>query len=348
MELTWPIKLRIAAVAAVGIAVIGIYAWPMVAPADQFGVVSVINGTISSYDVLVLLGLAFGVGLVAYFLSWPYGSKIGILAVPAGMAIWAVRCGNMGTLLQLNTSIVSRQQIYSTFCWEPLLWLSIVAAGYLGVLLASQIIYPAESDTISQPRPKPTDGPRPPDIFIRLFGVFLGPVIREKFVERQKRLAIREAGKPQKRGFGVLLNVVIAVIGSAVVAQFFIGMLARDFTIWDSTSGAAVAQPAIGQIVFAVLVSFGLVGFLVQRVLGVDYIWPVIGSCLVNFVAVSGYGKYEVLEYFIQRWPAVFFSNSVLAVLPVQIVAFGSLGAIAGYWMAVRYDYWHRHEIKGE
>jgi hypothetical protein len=303
MELTWSIRLRIAAAAAVGIAVIGIYAWPMVAPADQFGVVSVINGTISVYDVLVLLGLAFGVGLIAYFLSWPYGSRIGILAVPAGLAVWAVRCGSMGTLLQLNTSIVSRQQIYSAFCWEPVLWLAIVAAGYLGVFLASQIVHPAKTG---------------------------------------------ETGKPQKRGFGVLLNVVIAVVGSAVLAQFFIGLLARDFTIWDSTNGAAVAQPAMGQIVFAVLVSFGIVGFLVQMVLGVDYVWPVIGSCLVNFVAVSSYGKYDVLEYFIQRWPAVFFSNSVLAVLPVQIVAFGSLGAIAGYWMAVRYEYWHRREIKGE
>ncbi len=302
MELTWSIRLRIAAAAAVGIAVIGVYAWPMVAPPDPFGVVSVTSGTISSYDVLVLLGLAFGVGLIAYFLSWPYGNRIGILAVPAGLAVWAVRSGNIGTLMQLNTSIVRRQQIYSTFCWEPLLWLSIVAAGYLGVFLASQIVHPA---------------------------------------------AIGETGKPQKRDFGVLLNIIIAVVGSAVVAQFFIGMLARDFTIWDSASGAAVAQPAIGQIVFAVLVSFGIVGFLVKMVLGVDYIWPVVGTCLVNFVAVSAYGKYKVLEYFIERWPAVFFSNSVLAVLPVQIVAFGSLGAIAGYWIAVRYEYWHEHEVKG-
>lgn len=303
VELTWSIRLRIAAAAAVGIAVIGIYAWPMVAPADPFGVVSVTSGTIGSYDVLVLLGLAFGVGLIAYFLSWPYGNRIGILAVPAGLAVWAVRSGNVGTLMQLNISIVRRQQIYSTFCWEPLLWLSIVAAGYLGVFLASQIVRPAVTG---------------------------------------------ETGKPQKRDFGVLLNIVIAVVGSAVVAQFFIGILARDFTIWDSASGAAVAQPAIGQIVFAVLVSFGIVGFLVQMVLGVDYIWPVIGTCLVNFVAVSAYGKYKVLEYFIERWPAMFFSNSVLAVLPVQIVAFGSLGAIAGYWIAVRYEYWHQREVKGE
>jgi uncharacterized membrane protein YeaQ/YmgE (transglycosylase-associated protein family) len=178
-----------------------------------------------------------------------------------------------------------------------------VAAGYLGVFLASQIVHP---------------------------------------------VAAAETGKPQKHSFGVLLNIVIAVIGSAVVAQFFIGILARDFTIWDSSSGAAVAQPAIGQIVFAVLVSFGVVGFLVKRVLGTDYIWPIIGTCLVNFVAVSVYGKHRILEYFIERWPAMFFSNSVLAVLPVQIVAFGSLGAIAGYWIAVRYDYWHQIEIKGE
>jgi len=125
-------------------------------------------------------------------------------------------------------------------------------------------------------------------------------------------------------------------------------MFARDFTILDSTAGTAVAQPAIGQIVFAVLVSFGLVGFLVQMVLGVDYIWPVIGACLVNVVAISAYGKHDILDYFAVRWPAVFFSNSVLAVLPIQIVAFGSLGAIAGYWMAVRYEYWHKHEVKGE
>jgi hypothetical protein len=206
-------------------------------------------------------------------------------------------------LMQLNTSIVRRQQIYSIFCWEPLLWLALVAAGYLGAVLASQILHPAKTSA---------------------------------------------AGKPQKRGFGILFNIIVAVIGSAIVGQFFIGMLARDFTIWDSTNGAAVAQPAIGQIVFAVLVSFGIIGFLVQRVLGVDYIWPIIGTSMVNLAAVSLYGKYEVLEYFIQRWPAVFFSNAVLAVLPVQIAAFGSLGAIAGYWIAVRYEYWHSYEAKGE
>ena len=302
MELTWSIKLRIIAAAIVGVAVIGIYAWSIVAPSDPFGVVSLVNGQVSSYDALVLLGLSAGVGVAAYFLSWPYGSRVGILAVPIGLAVWAIRTGCVGTLMQLNTSVVSRQQIYSTFCWEPVLWLAMVAAGYLGVFFASQIVSP---------------------------------------------VAVAEPPKPQQRGLGSLFNIIIAIIGSAMVGQFFISLLARDYTIWDSASGAAVAQPAIGQIVFAVFVSFGIVGYLSQMVLGVDYTWPVIGTCLVNFVAVAIYGRHEVLEYFIQRWPAMFFSNSVLAVLPVQIVAFGSLGAVAGYWMSVRYEYWHRMEVKG-
>ena len=296
-------RLRIAASAALGIFVLGIYAWPIVAPPDPFGVVSVVNGMIGAYDVLVLLGMSFGVGLVAYFLSWPYGDKIGILAVPAGLAVWAGRSGCVGTLMQLDNSVVLRQQVYSTFCWEPVLWLALVIAGYLGVFLASHIVRPSKTSEII---------------------------------------------KPQQRGIGLVLNIIVAVVGSAVVAQFFIGMLARDFAIWNPTDGAAVGQPKIGQIIFAVAVSFGFIGFLVQRILQVDYLWPIIGTCLVNLVAVSTYGSQKVLEYFFQRWPAVFFSNSVLAVLPVQIVAFGALGAVAGYWIAVRYEYWHRREIKGE
>jgi hypothetical protein len=30
----------------------------------------------------------------------------------------------------------------------------------------------------------------------------------------------------------------------------------------------------------------------------------------------------------------------------VQMVAFGALGSVAGYWMAIRFDYWRKHEMK--
>jgi hypothetical protein len=48
----------------------------------------------------------------------------------------------------------------------------------------------------------------------------------------------------------------------------------------------------------------------------------------------------------VEQWPAIFFSNTIIAVLPVQMIAFGALGSVAGYWMAFRYDYWRKHEMK--
>jgi hypothetical protein len=48
----------------------------------------------------------------------------------------------------------------------------------------------------------------------------------------------------------------------------------------------------------------------------------------------------------VQNWPAAFFPNSVISILPIQMVAFGTLGSVAGYWMAIRYEYWRKHEMK--
>lgn len=301
MELTWPVKLRIALVAAVGVVVIGVYAWPFASPVEPFGVISIVNGIISYRDAFILLAIAFGVGLVSYFLAWPYGYEIGVLAVPAGLAVWAMRSGDMGTLMQLNPSIAGREQIFSAMRWEPIFWLAIVAAGFLGVLLASRIHHHGQDDVTSQ---------------------------------------------KSKRTAGDYINWAVAVVGSVIVTQFFIGIFARDFSFSNAAIGSAVAQPAAAQIAFAVFVSFILAGFLGKKFLDVGYVWSVIASCWVTLFAVSVYGRHDIIEYFAGHWPAVFFPNSVLAVLPIQVVAFGSLGSVAGYWLAIRYDYWHRCELE--
>ena len=91
MNLSWLMKLRIAAAVATGVVLIGFLAWPLVAPAEPFAVVSLLAETISIADTIALAGLAFLAGFMAYFLSWPHGREIGILAVPAGLSVWAVR-----------------------------------------------------------------------------------------------------------------------------------------------------------------------------------------------------------------------------------------------------------------
>lgn len=315
MELSWPIRLRIAASAAVGIVLIAILGWPLAAPPEPFG--AVLAGNISFGGKIILAVLAFLAGFTAYFLSWPYGREIGILAVPSGLTIWAVRSGSMAALCQQNPTAALRGAIFATLKWEPIFWLAIVAAGFGGVLLAHAIatLRSSESTSLRSTRWRPKHSPNK---------------------------------NHQKANSGVsrYLNAAIALVGSALIAQFLIAILAQDVRIFDNRLGSVVSQPATGQIVFAVSVSFGLVAFVFKKFFDVSYIWPIIGSALVTGFAIGTYIGQDTLQYFVVRHPAVFFASAVISILPVQMVAFGTLGAIAGYWLAVRYDYWLKHESK--
>ena len=293
-------KLRIAAAVAAGVIIIGILAWPLAEPADPFG--AVLAGTVSFGGATTLAGLAALAGFIAYFLSWPYGREIGILAVPSGLAIWAVRSGSMAGLMQQNPTLAQRQALFAAIKWEPIFWLAIVAAGFFGVLLAQKI---------SQPKPE-SDKP----------------------------------GGKSNPSINIYLSAAIALVGSVLIAQFCIGIFARDVGMFDNKIGPVVAQPTAGQIVFAVLVSFGIAAFVVKKFLKAGYIWPIIASSFVTAFVSTTYVKPNALQLLVQHWPAVFFSNAGASILPVQMVAFGTLGSIIGYWLAVRYSYWRKHEGK--
>jgi hypothetical protein len=202
--------------------------------------------------------------------------------------------------MQSNDSLARREQFYFTFCWEPAIWLAVIAAGCLGVLLGYSIYH------------KPGSGES----------------------ESPQSVTTPDKSKPSSLSY---LTLPVAVIGSTLVSLFLIGMLARDFIILDQKVGFAIGQPATAQIIFAILVAFGVSGYLVKKVLDLNYYWPIIATCLVVPFGIIIYGQYDVLEYFAGRFPAVFFANSVLAVFPIQAVTFGTIGTIAGYWLAVRY-----------
>ena len=94
----------------------------------------------------------------------------------------------------------------------------------------------------------------------------------------------------------------------------------------------------------AVFVSFAVSAFFVQTFLKVDYIWSVIAAVFLTPFNITIYVKRDVLQYLVGHHPAVFFSNAVISILPVQMVAFGTLGAVAGYWLGVRYNLWQKDQ----
>lgn len=135
-ELSWLVKLKVTATLLLGVILIGLLAWPLAAPLEPFGVIS-IPALVSAVS---LAGLAILTGFIGYFLCWPYGREIGILAVPSGLAIWAVRCGNMTELMRLNSTLPQRQALFAALKWEPIFWLTIVAAGFGGVLVGQYLV----------------------------------------------------------------------------------------------------------------------------------------------------------------------------------------------------------------
>ncbi len=299
MELTWINKLRIAAVATVGVVVIGILAWPLAAPADPL--LPVRAWSVSSSGTIVLLFLAFSVGFAGYFIAWPHGREIGILGVPFGLAVWAGRSGPMRALTQALNKPDQREALLHSLRFEPAYWLLIVAAGFAGVLAAQYL--------------RPGSGPAP---------------------------SLAQIGN--RLNSGVYLNVATAMLVSTVLIAFLTGVFAQDLC---TSYEMAAAQPAVGQIFFAVFGAFGVAAFVIKKFLDLSYLWPPVAALLVMPFADAVYGSPQTLAKFAQTEPATFFPHPLFAILPVQFVALGALGAVAGYWMAVRYEYWRKHESAG-
>jgi hypothetical protein len=296
MELSWINKLRIAAVAVLGIVTIGILAWPLAAPEDPL--LPVRAGSLGLVGTLVLLGLAFGVGFVGYFVAWPHGREIGILGVPFGLAVWASRSGPMRALTQAYTKPYERAALLHSLRFEPLYWLLVIAAGFAGVLLAQHL-----RSAAAQPSSAET---------------------RKNYLNAN-----------------MYINGLLALAVAALAGQFFVGVFAQNLT---ASYTAIAAQPAIGQIIFGVTAAFAVAAFITKKFLDVSYIWPAIASSFVFGVAEAIYCRGEVIQEFAETRPATLFPHSVLAILPIQLLALGALGSVLGYWLAIRYDYWRQHE----
>lgn len=299
MELSWQMKLRIAGSAAVGVLLIGVAAWPLASP-EPMGAVSLAVNGFGIGGAILLAILAFVSGALGYLVSRPWGREIGVLAVPSGLAIWAIRSGSMAGLMQNNPGLAQRQALLSMLTLESAFWLFIVAVGFAGVMVSSKIA----------PSLKPNEPPI-----------------------------------AHKSRFNKYLNILLGLVCSVLLAQLCIRLFARDVVVATARGDIAVGPPAIGQLVFAVLVSFAAAGFVAKKLLNLDYIWPAISTAIVSAIVIGRYVRSDILENTARLWPGSLMPSAAVSILPVQMVAIGTLGAVVGYWLAVRYDYWRKHEV---
>ncbi len=303
MELNWPLRLRIAAVAAMGIVLIGILGWRFAGQAEPFEVVSLKN--ISVWGVVVIGAMSVLAGFVGFLIAWPYGKEIGVIAVPFGLTVWAIRSGSTANYIQLHGAVEQRLAFFSHLRWEGFFWLALVLLGFLGV----QIGYSVTSKN-----------------------------------ERVKK-EVKKEGKKETKREGMYLNAALGVLVCVLISAVIIAILAQDIREYDGKLGAVTAQPAKGQIVFAVVVAFLAAGFAAKKIFDLHYIYPICGAALLTLFSFIFYAKESITAYLAENWAAGFFTNSLVSILPIQMVSLGVLGSIWGYWLAVRYNYWRKRRI---
>lgn len=299
MELSWLMRFRILASLAIGVILLGLLPWNLVKP-DANEVFAILSGNISISDIWICAGLAFAAGFLASIICTPFGNQIGIIAAPAGMAVWAMRSAPLSTLFQEAPAVANRIKIYSNLKYEGIVWFALAVCGFVGAIAADKIF-------------------------------------------RRKAVELPDETKPFFK-LPEFAQIAAAVIATVFVANFLINIFAINVNFRDSQLNQVTAQPANLQIAFAVLLSFGVCGFLAKMFLSAKAFWPAVASVVVTYYFTTIYIKNGVLTLLALTWPAAFFQMPVTAVLPIQMVAFACLGSVWGYWLAVRYHIWRKHQ----
>ncbi|MFC1766067.1 hypothetical protein ACFL6U_28815 [Planctomycetota bacterium] len=138
-----------------------------------------------------------------------------------------------------------------------------------------------------------------------------------------------------------LLQGCAAVILSLVIGHILIGAFVRGTPL----PNIAIAVQSEGpQIAFGIWLAFAAAAFVVRHLLRISFGWTIGSIALLYIIITFIYGRTSVMAQVVAMAPATSFPHAIMGVMPIQLVAFGVLGAITGYWWAVRYHYWRKHE----
>jgi hypothetical protein len=151
----------------------------------------------------------------------------------------------------------------------------------------------------------------------------------------KKAVVLHPEAVPQKKN-DPWVNALIAVVVAAAGVYFTIGIFVRDIRRIDEKLGYVVGMPGNGQIAFGVFVSVGLAAFLAKRFLRTHFIPVIIGVIALYIGLFTKLIGSETLRHIVEQWPVDFFPHAIYAITPIQFVSFSVLGAITGYWTAVR------------
>lgn len=173
---------------------------------------------------------------------------------------------------------------------------------------------------------------------------YLGVIVASK-AAGAKIVILGQYDSEKPQGVNVLINVVLAVVVTLAVTWFAVGFFVQDVHQPDPALGSVVGQPGNRQIAFGVFAAFCLAAYLVKYALKIGFLPVAAASALLTFFGATQLLRGDTLAHLAGNWPIAYFNHAVNAITPLQMVAFAWLGAITGYWMAVKFHHgtWESH-----
>lgn len=317
--MTWSVRLRLLFTVLAGVLLVGLLGWHLVEPVEPKAPVSLLNMNSVIIKCSVVLGLSLLAGFVAGLVSYPYTLELSPMAVPVGLCWWGFISGDMMHFVLLNKPLMQRQGLYSGLKFEPVFWLLVILAGFVGSSLAYWL-------TVKKPPHKAVS-----EFFSRIY-------------KNDYQLEMGLLSEKQKRNSTNWVNCLISVAASVALAQIVLKILVQSYKIADPAIGIISVQPDKAQIMLGSFLTFLAIAYLLKMFLNTSYIWVIIGAAVVIGVSIFVDMQTNTLKVLVDRWPAAYFSSPILAISPVQLMACSATGAAAGYWSAVKYELWKKQE----
>jgi hypothetical protein len=129
-------------------------------------------------------------------------------------------------------------------------------------------------------------------------------------------------------------DMIVPILATCAIAWAVVSLLLQSPKLPTTDSGTLYSQPRQAQAAFALMAGFGVAGYAVKRFINIRYEIPA-ASTVVFSLAAAIYAGRDSMHTISINMPPTFFMSPICALLPVQTIAFGTLGILIGYSIAV-------------
>lgn len=299
-------KMRILAAAVVAVVLMTTIGWMVVSPADPDMAVSLTTGGRALWTAWpAMLALTVVVSLLGTVIAGPRLPESGLFAASIGLVGLALRGGSMQTVLAYcaGTEEAGRKALMVRMEFDVVLWAALLIASWLAVSLAWRWLWGEQpAEPVETPAPAPSKGSK-------------------------KAQAVQSSGGSRAAWPGWAVTTVLGL-----------------FIIWITVARTPVAMVARGQVIASVAGGLFLAAMAARYFTGVDdvrgYLLAplVIGAVgyLLGYLQADmgwtreGSGAYALLS----TTPP----HALVRPLPLEYLAAGVAGSIAGYWYGCKVE----------